>query len=232
MNIILSIIIPVFNEEETIGSLLSFLEVHAGPDHDYEIIIVDGGSTDNTIDIAGKFPVKVIKCPARGRSIQMNEGARSAGGELLYFLHADTFPPEDFLREITQAYQSGISAGCFRLRFDDTHPLLKMYGWFTRFDVPAFRFGDQSLFIEKKLFFEIGSFRENLIIMEDNEIVGRIQDSTRFIILSQYVTTSARKYRNNGVIRLQLIFTLIYILFHAGVSQKGLVKIYRTFIKN
>lgn len=231
MSIDISIIIPVLNEEETIDPLLFYLENHTGNDYESEIIVVDGGSTDDTVEIVGRYSVKTIRSPAKGRAIQMNEGARKARGKWLYFLHADTFPPEDFIRQIADAFQNGVLAGCYRLQFDDAHPLLKMYGWFTRFDIPAFRFGDQSLFIEKELFFEIGAFRENLIVMEDNEIVGRIQEKTRFIILSHYVTTSARKYRQNGVIRLQLIFTLIYILFHAGVSQNSLKKIYRTFIK-
>lgn len=230
MSVPISIIIPVLNEESAIDRLLAFILKQKLPGTETEVIVVDGGSTDDTPDIVQKYPVKFIRSARKGRAIQMNDGARNAKGGILYFLHADTFPPESFMREIMIAFKNGYLAGCYRLKFDDVHPLLKMYGWFTKFDLPAFRFGDQSLFIDRSLFFEIGAFREDLIVMEDNEIIHRIKQKSPFIILSGNVTTSARKYRQNGVIRLQMVFTLIYILYHIGVSQKNLVKIYRTFI--
>ena len=228
----ISIIIPVLNEEIVIEQLLTYLFEHSAAEIPMEVIVVDGGSTDKTVSIAQQHHAKVIKTSRRGRAIQMNEGARAAKGEILYFLHADTFPPANFMQEIMDACRDGHLAGCYRLNFDDDNLLLAMYGWFTQFDLPAFRFGDQSLFIERSLFFDIGAFHEDMIVMEDNEIIHRIKQKTSFVILSGNVTTSARKYRKNGVIRLQLIFTLIYILFHLGVSQKILVKIYRTFIRS
>ncbi len=231
MNVSISVIIPVLNEESAIDRLLTYLCKKAAADTRMEVIVVDGGSTDNTINIVKKHNVEVMQASRRGRAIQMNEGARKAKGEILYFLHADTFPPENFVQEIVEACQNGYLAGCYRLKFDEDHPLLTLYGWFTQFDLPAFRFGDQSLFINRSLFFEIGAFHEDLVVMEDNEIIRRIKQKSSFVILSGNVTTSARKYRKNGVIRLQLIFTLIYILYHIGLSQKGLVKIYRTFIR-
>jgi rSAM/selenodomain-associated transferase 2 len=226
----ISIIIPVFNEEKTIGSLLHYLNNVAEIHVIKEIIVADGQSTDQTVQIAREAGAKVITAKRRGRSRQMNEGAEHASGDYLYFLHADTYPPRSFVSDIQNTLHKGYQAGCFRLHFDNTHLLLRFYGWCTRFDIPAFRFGDQSLFINRKLFKEIDGFREDLIVMEDNEIIHRIRKKAGFRIIPKSVTTSARKYENNGFIRLQLIFTIIYVLYHFGLPQEQLVKIYRKYI--
>lgn len=227
----ISIIIPVYNEESSIDDLLTYLEKHSDKDILQEIIVVDGHSTDLTSEIVKRHPVHYIFASKKGRAAQMNEGAQKASGEILYFLHADTLPPAKFMQHILGVYHQGYPAGCYRLSFDESRLLLKLYGWFTRFDVKAFRFGDQSLFIDRKLFFEIGCFNEDLIVMEDNEIIQRIRPKSKFIIIPKSVTTSARKYRENGMIRLQLIFTIIYILYHLGIPQSQLVAFYKNHIR-
>ncbi|HKJ46384.1 MAG TPA: TIGR04283 family arsenosugar biosynthesis glycosyltransferase [Balneolales bacterium] len=226
----ISIIIPAFNEEKTIGSLLHYLNNDTGHDSIKEVIVVDGQSTDQTVQIAREGGAKVITAKRKGRARQMNEGALLSSGDYLYFLHADTYPPRTFVSDIKKALQKGYKAGCYRLNFDSTHLLLRFYGWCTRFNIPAFRFGDQSLFIKREFFEEIGRFREDLIVMEDNEIIHRIREKAGFRIIPKSVMTSARKYKNNGFIRLQLIFTLIYVLYHFGIPQEQLVKLYNDFI--
>ncbi|HKJ30816.1 MAG TPA: TIGR04283 family arsenosugar biosynthesis glycosyltransferase [Balneolales bacterium] len=226
----ISIIIPVYNEGKTIGSLVRYLKSKRVSDQECEIIVVDGKSEDDTVQTAKKAGAHVINSPKKGRARQMNYGAEKAKGEILYFLHADTFPPQTFIDDIQKTFEKGFLAGCFRLQFDEARWLLRFYGWCTRFDIPAFRFGDQSLFISKSLFEEIGRFRENLIVMEDNEIIYRIRKKSKFKIIPKSVTTSARKYEKNGYVRLQFIFTLIYCLYHLGVPQQGLVKIYKEYI--
>lgn len=223
----ISIIIPAYNEEAGISDLLGYLsEVFSVADH--EIIVVDGGSADKTRKKAENFDCRVLLSDQKGRAAQMNYGALHSTGEILYFLHADTFPPKKAAEKIQHALKEpGMVAGCFRLKFDDDHPALRMYSWFTQFDVDLFRFGDQSLFIKRTLFGEIGGFNDSLIVMEDQEIIGRIKQSGKFRILNSCVSTSARKYRSTGLFKLQLIFALILLMYYLGVSQEVLISFYR-----
>ncbi|MFV1882994.1 MAG: TIGR04283 family arsenosugar biosynthesis glycosyltransferase [Balneola sp.] len=226
----ISIIIPTFNEQDSISNLISFLKKHA-EQGDIEVIASDGGSTDETRMLAKKAGAKVVESAMKGRGAQMNYGAAKASGDILYFLHADTYPPKTYCKDIKEALLEGYEAGCYRLSFDDKHPLLRFYSWFTRFDIDYFRFGDQSLFIKKILFEEMIGFREELIVMEDQDIVRRIKKKSRFKILSESVSTSARKYRQVGVAKLQLIFTIMFVRFYLGTPQEKLVSFYKSFIK-
>jgi rSAM/selenodomain-associated transferase 2 len=227
----ISVIIPALNEADVIGQTIRELKARA-EGHVHEIIVADGGSSDQTRDIAHTAGARVIETGRKGRAHQMNTGAEATGSEVLYFLHADSIPPPGFDQTIITAFRDGYPAGCFRLAFDSKHPLLRFYAWCTRFDIDAFRFGDQSLFITRDLFKSIGGFNPTLIVMEDNMMVRRIKKEGGFYISPKKVITSARKYRENGVIRLQLIFILIYTLFFFGVSQETLVSTYKKLINS
>lgn len=223
----ISVIIPTYNEAENIASTIA--HVRNGLDSSDEIIVSDGGSTDNTIKIAGDLKVRVIS-HAKGRARQMNAGALAANGSILYFLHADSIPPANFGDQIKEEIHQGYIAGCYRLKFDHEHWFLKVNAWFTRFDVDSVRFGDQSLFITKEVFLKIEGFREDLLMMEDQEIIRRIKKNGKFIVLSQEVITSARKYHDNGIYRMQGIFFVIWALYYAGVSQDKLLRLHRNLI--
>ncbi len=225
----ISIIIPVYNEEEFIAETIDQV-IATSRNRVEEIIVVNGGSTDSTVQKVSETSAQVVTSPKKGRAAQMNYGAFKAKGDILYFLHADSIPPAGFDLKILSEVEHGSSAGCFRLAFDRDHWLLNFYAWCTRFDVDLFRFGDQSLFIKKDLFWEIGGFREDHVVMEDQEIIKRIKKRDSFSILSERVITSARKYRENGMLRLQLIFTLIVILYKLGFSQQKLVSVYRKLV--
>ena len=225
----ISIVIPTYNEGSTIAETVRKVK-HRSSKHMREIIVVDGGSVDQTIEEAEQAGALVLESPRKGRAAQMNVGAEHANGQLLYFLHADTHPPKGFDSTIINAVTERYDAGCFRLQFDETHFLLQSYAWFTRFDIDLFRFGDQSLFIAKQLFFELDGFREDHIVMEDQEFVRRAKKNGRFKIVDKAVITSAEKYRRNGVIKLQLVFTIILFFYYLGISQERLVQIYKRFI--
>jgi len=225
----ISVIIPAYNEEEFIAETISRV-MAMSRNRVEEIIVVDGGSTDSTVQKASKTSAQVVVSPKKGRAAQMNYGAFKAEGDILHFLHADSFPPEDFDLKILNEVKQGNSAGCYRLAFDTDHWLLNFYAWCTRFDIDLFRFGDQSLFIRKDQFWEIGGFREDHVVMEDQEIIKRIKKKDSFTILPERVITSARKYKENGMLRLQLIFTLIVILYKLGFSQQKLVSVYRKLV--
>ncbi len=222
----ISIIIPVINEERYLGRLLKYLAQHTSKKEIKEILVVDGGSTDDTIIVARNFGATVIKSK-KGRAKQMNTGAKSASGELLYFLHVDTFPPVDFAYHILMAQKNGSEAGCFRMRFDSQSRFLKFFAWFTRINHPICRGGDQSLFISKDLFKKTNGFNEAYIIYEDVEFVARLYSKTDFRILPQYVKTSARKYRKKGMLRLQYHFGMIHLKNYLGEGPEKLHEYYQ-----
>jgi rSAM/selenodomain-associated transferase 2 len=225
-----SIIIPTYNEADQIAQTISKIHAANGK-HEAEIIVVDGGSTDDTIRIAKECGAIVVKSERKGRAAQMNKGASVAKHELLYFLHADSSPPNDFTTQILNTYNNGAVSGCFRLAFDYDHWFLKVNAWFTRFNVNAVRFGDQSLFVTKELFQKAGGFREDLIMMEDQEIIHRLKKHGEFKVMNDYVITSARKYLDNGVYRMQKIFYRIWAMYYLGYSQEQMLRVHRKLIR-
>lgn len=225
----ISITIPTFNEEagiaESLQALLNLVERTPAVE-----IIVSDASSDRTPEILATFPVTVCRS-AKGRARQMNTGARHATGSILYFLHADTLPPATFIDDIRSAISEGKRAGCFKMKFDDENPLMSLFGWFTQFPLPVCRGGDQSLFIERSLFDEIGGFNEKMQIMEDYDMVRRIEAHTPVHILETEVTTSARKFQQNGIIPLQLNFAAIHLMHALGFDQESLIGYYRENIR-
>ncbi|GAB2963561.1 TIGR04283 family arsenosugar biosynthesis glycosyltransferase [Hymenobacter coalescens] len=227
-----SIIIPAYNEAAGIGALVSYLHGAAqGVGAAVEIIVADGQSTDDTAAVATAAGARVLRCPVRGRAPQMNHAAAHATAGLLYFLHADTFPPADFLPAIQRAVHAGYGSGCFRLRFDYPHWFLRLSAWFTRFEAEAVRFGDQSLFVRREVFERAGGFRTDMIVLEDQEITRRLRRCGPFAVLPETVVTSARKYLENGIFRLQGTFALICLLYRLGVPQPHLRAVYRALIR-
>ena len=222
----ISIIIPALNEEECIEPLVNKLWSKSTAAVK-EIIVVDGGSKDETVNKAHKAGATVIKSDP-GRAVQMNKGAEKATSNIYYFLHADTMPPHNFDVIIEKSIHSGTDAGCFRLQFDNNHLLLRFYAWCTRFSFDAFRFGDQSLYVTGELFDKLGGFDESLTIMEDFNMIKRIKRNHTFKLESDSVITSARRYEKHGVLQLQLIFILIFTLYRLGIPQKTLLKIYES----
>ena len=225
-----SIIIPTFNEAGQITETIDKIKAAKG-EHQIEIIVVDGNSTDNTVYIAKSCGATVTISERKGRAAQMNTGAAFATYNLLYFLHADSIPPNDFTTQIVQALKPGVKSGCFRLTFDYDHWFLKANAWFTRFNVNSVRFGDQSLFVIKEVFLKSGGFREDLLIMEDQEIIHRLKKYGKFKVINDYVITSARKYLDNGVYRMQMIFCRIWLMYYLGYSQEHLLRLYKRLIR-
>ena len=229
MNI--SVIIPTYNEEENIEKLVTFLQNVPQKEKIVDIILCDGWSQDNTMFLAQRLGAKAIKSEVRKRSLQMNMGAMEATGEIFYFLHADTLPPENFVADILAAVDKGFVAGSYRVKFDLNHWLLNGLSWFSQFNNNFFRFGDQSLFVVAEVFNFAGRFDSELLLMEDQEFVYRLRKYGQFTIMNDSVVTSARKFRQNGVVRLFWIFCKIYVLYKLGRPQSHLVKIYQAQIK-
>jgi len=226
----ISVIIPTYNEGSVIRDTVSRV-ISLGGRLVCEVIVSDGASSDNTIAEAKAAGAKVIVSKSKGRAAQMNDGAAEAKGSILYFLHADSLTPPGFANDIIDSTGRGNVAGCYRLSFDDDHWFLKTQAWFTRFDVAAFRYGDQSLFVMKDVFAHCKGFDRSHVIFEDNEIINRIKRLGSFEILSRHIVTSARKYRSNGVFKTQLVYYFLYFLYIANVSQGRLVKVFRACLQ-
>lgn len=232
----ISIIIPVLNEASTIRRLLSYLEANSRPSNILEVIVVDGGSQDDTLTQIRAHQIQHwgsnVKCmtSSRGRARQMNAGAKQAKGSVLYFLHADSFPPVNFDRQIMGKVAHGDLAGCFRMKFDTNHQLLRFSQWFTRFNLKVCRGGDQSLFVNREIFEDMNGYNENFRVYEDCEFINRLYDKVGFVVINDYITTSARKYDLNGIWRLQYHFAMIHIKKWTGASPVELNRYYTKYI--
>lgn len=223
----ISIIIPVYNEEENILKLLRHLrKVSSGKIT--EIITVDGGSSDRTSEILSTENDIVFITSKKGRARQMNAGAEIAKASILYFLHADSFPPTNFDALILDQVKKGNKAGCFKMKFDKNHWWLNTVGHLTRINHRYCRGGDQSLFIEKALFLQIGSFNEAYTVYEDNDLIGKLYQKKQFVVIQKWLTTSARLYERMGVWNLQLLYFRIYWKKFCGAPPEELYKVYKS----
>lgn len=226
----ISVIIPTLNEAENLSQLIPLLKVGL-QDFPHEILIIDAGSTDQTIKVAEEYEAdKSIVSEKRGRACQMNEGARIASGDLLYFVHADTRPPEGFARDIVASVQEGYESGCYQSAYDCDLWLMKFNAWLTKFDKLFLRGGDQSLFIKKELFLELEGFREDYRIMEDFEFLKRLRDQASFRLIPRDILISARKYDGNSYARVNIANIIVVMMYRFGASQETLVNTYKKLL--
>ena len=224
-----SIIIPVYNEAACINSTLTRLKAQSGIDQ-CQIIVVDASSDCSTINAIDHNDVIAITSP-KGRAIQMNAGANIATGGILLFLHADTQLPPGAFETISNAFSgSDYVAGAFDLEIDSTSKAIRFIAAAARFKNRLLKtpFGDQAVFIKSNYFKQIGGYK-NIPIMEDVEIMRRIKKrSDRIIILKDRVTTSARRWKSEGIIKCTARNQLIITLYYCGVSPNMLAKLYRS----
>lgn len=225
----LSIIIPVYNEEKSLPTLLQWIKQKADFQN-HQIIVVDGGSQDASLETKQQFPEVLFCRSPKGRAKQMNFGATKATHALLYFLHADSFPPKGFDREIF-AHQQKANAGCFRMQFTSTHWALRLSGFFTRFSFRFCRGGDQSLFVQKEHFESLGGYNEDYILCEDGEFIDRLYAHNSFVVIQKTLLTSDRKFKKNGVLRLIYHHSYIHFLRARGHGPKRLQAYYEKYIR-
>ncbi len=202
----LSVIIPTYNEDqEIVKKTLSEIR-KARPQDAVQVIIADSQESKNClIHIAEDYDAQYLKTEAMGRGPQMNEAAKKASGDILYFVHADTLVHADFVEDILTSLENGYDLGCYRYRFDEYRiPLLIINSFFTRLPFIWCRGGDQTLFIKKEVFESLNGFDSTLKIMEDYDIIQRASGKFRFKIVPKNVTVSARKYAKNGYFKVQM----------------------------
>lgn len=228
MNI--SVIIPTLNEALIIGDQIRSIRSKTG-NREVEIIVSDAHSDDDTAQIAVDAGAKVVLVEKCCRARQMNAGAEIAGGDILYFVHADLTIPDSFVDDILKAVQEGSNYGCYQVQFDRTNKGLSFNSKLSGLHGIFFRGGDQTLYITKKFFQKIGGFDNDVVIMEDYEILLRARKFERINIMPAKVIISGRKMERNNYFKTNLTNVLVFCLFFLGASQKTLVNIYRRQVK-
>lgn len=222
MPCVISYIIPTLNEAEALSATLQRVADQSG---DKEILLIDGGSDDDTIEIAKRQGCSVLQSPP-SRGIQMNQGADAAKGDVLLFLHADTLLPENASKEVESILaQPNIIAGSFPIVFNRQSPLLQLYSLCSSINNAYFTYGDQGLFLRRETFNSIGKFKA-YPFLEDIDFQIRLRNKGRFAKSKQTVQTSARRFERNGVIKQQLLNLAIISAFRAGISPYKLKRLY------
>ncbi len=225
----ISVIIPVINEEKMLLKTLPILQKYP----QLEFIFVDGGSQDNSVNLIHQAGFICLFSPLLRRSYQMNLGAKFATGDILLFLHSDTILPDNFPQIISSfTNKKKFIAGAFLLKIDSNNPVFRLLEILVRmrshfFSLP---YGDQGIFLKKKIFEEIGGFAD-LAIMEDFELVKRLNKQGKIYIASEAVTTSARRWQKLGIIKTTVINQLVIIGYYLGIKSEKLAQFYRQ-IKN
>jgi rSAM/selenodomain-associated transferase 2 len=221
----LAIVIPALNEAANLSRLLPEL---ARDCPGAEIVVVDGGSHDDTAAAVTRQPGPRLLASASGRALQMNHGAREAGGDTLLFLHADTRLPEGAARAIERALaEPGVVGGRFDVRFDNERALFRMIAWFmnVRSRGSGICTGDQAIFVRRADFEAIGGYPD-IPLMEDVELSRRLKRRGRLRALRLRVTTSARKWERAGPLRTIGLMWVLRFLHFCGVAPARLHRWY------
>lgn len=217
-----TIVVPVLNEAAAVPALTWRLRALAA----HQVVIVDGGSSDGTQERLRAGGLCVIDGP-RGRALQMNVGAQHTDGDVLLYLHADTAISPMQLRQLQSAVQDGCDFGCFGVTFDTLDPRLLLVAGLislrSRCIVSAT--GDQAIFMRRSLLNELGGYRP-LALCEDLDLIRRARGHGRFRCLDTAVQTSARRWKNNGVLRTIVLMWSLRLGCHIGLDPQLLKQLY------
>ena len=225
----ISIIIPTLNEAEHIGRLLEHLLSNFT--ETYEIIVVDGGSSDDTIQICEEHNATVLHS-SPSRAIQQNLGAKAAKYPYLYFVHADTLPPDTIQEDLRECIDNGCLAACYRSKYESKSPLLKVNAFFTRFYWLVCRGGDQSLLVKKEVFFANDGFDETFVIMEEYPMIEKLMKTKSLTIIPKGMLISTRKYCDRSWFKVSRANYRAFKLYKKGVDSKMIRKVYKNSLNN
>ncbi|HED15785.1 MAG TPA: glycosyltransferase [Gammaproteobacteria bacterium] len=227
MPVSLSIIIPCLNEATHISATLAVLQALRGKGA--EVILVDGGSADHTLQLAEGYVDTVNQSPP-GRAVQMNAGAELARGHLYWFLHADTVPDADALVRIQDLASNSVSLwGRFRVRFDHPSLIFKCIAWMmnTRSCLTAMATGDQGIFVSRDLFTQVDGY-EDIPLMEDIAISKALRKRQRPLCCRQTLSTSSRRWQQAGILRTIVLMWRLRAAYALGADPAQLAQRYRS----
>ena len=218
-----SVVVPTLNEERVLAATLQ----RARQPGVRELIVADGGSTDATRAVAAQFADVVLSAP-RGRALQMNAGAERASGDILLFLHADTLLPDGFAAlAIAACARPGVIGGRFDVDLQPSSPLIKLtavvMNWRSR--LTHITTGDQAMFIPRDAFTRLGGYAR-IPLMEDIDLSRRMKRAGRIVCLRQRVTSSSRRWQENGALRTILLMWSLRALYFFGVPPDRLQRLY------
>lgn len=217
-----SVVIPTLNEQAVLHTCIAGIR---RLDPGVEIIVADGGSTDDTARIARSDGVRLCHSE-HGRGMQCNAGASLATGDVLVFLHADTRLPDGAFERLREIFANNpVQCGTFRISFDIDHWFLRFLSFVSLFDLGLFRFGDQCLVARKSFFESIGGF-PTWKLFEDIELIRRARKKTQIHRFPMTVTTSARRFLQNGILRQQAKNTWFTAQYLLGISPENLAAKY------
>lgn len=231
MNHQISVIIPTYNEHEHIHYCLTHL-IDKGS---MEIIIADSPNSNLGMEaISDEFDCVYLRCKKAGRNHQMNEAAKKAKGNVLYFVHADTQVKHNYVKDINEALNKGVELGCYRYKFDKyPNPLMYINSYFTKFPMLWCRGGDQTLFVKEEVFKSLNGFCQQHTIMEDYDFLKRSYQNYNFAIIPKDVIVSSRKYDKNGYLKVQWAnFTVMRKWLNKKAHPEELGKLYQQMLKS
>jgi rSAM/selenodomain-associated transferase 2 len=223
-----SFIIPVYRETQIINSTINHL-MCLQEFTNAEIIVADGDREGSTLKVISNVSAKKVICP-KGRARQMNSGAAEAKGDILIFLHADTWLPGNALKKINALLEDKtIVGGAFDLGIDSKRfafrIIEKMASWRSR--LTRIPYGDQAIFIRREYFSVLGGFQD-IPLMEDVELMKRVKRNRgKIVILKEKVKTSPRRWEYEGVTYCTLRNWLLITLYLLGVKPGRLARFYR-----
>jgi rSAM/selenodomain-associated transferase 2 len=221
----ISIILPVLNEETQIACCLQVLQPLRGPG--CELIVVDGGSNDRTVVLAKSLVDQLFVSP-KGRALQMNAGARHASGEILWFLHADSTPPDDATKWIRVALANPDHHwGRFDVSLSGRHPLLRLVETLMnlRSRLTGIATGDQGIFVRREWFERVDGFPA-IFLMEDIALSRRLRRHGWPVRLRQRLQTSSRRWERDGILRTILLMWRLRLAYFFGADPAWLAQIY------
>ncbi|WP_088280230.1 TIGR04283 family arsenosugar biosynthesis glycosyltransferase [Ideonella sp. A 288] len=220
-----SLIVPVLDEALGIAATLDALAALRAQGH--EVIVVDGGSRDDTVARCAGRADQVLAAP-RGRARQMNAGAAAAHGEVLLFLHADTRLPADALAAVADALARGASWGRFDVRIEGRSAMFPVIAWMmnARSRLTGMATGDQAIFVRRALFASIGGYPDQPL-MEDIELSRRLKRHGAPACLRLRVATSGRRWEQHGVWRTIVLMWRLRLRYWLGTPADALARAYR-----
>ena len=222
----ISIVIPTYNESAIIRRTLVWLKITISSED--EIIVVDGSSEDNTMEIVKTFPVVKLITTKRGRAVQMNAGAKIANGEYILFLHADVLLNEDCISMLkNQIRENEIQWGWFPIKLDSPRFIFRVLetGANLRNRLTGTPLGDHAIFVKRDMFCKISGFPE-IPIMEDLELTRKLNAISKGVEVKSPIKTSVRRFENSGIIRTFFRMWILRILYDLGISPEKIVRYY------